>query len=73
MANHFVAINRGQNGFLFNDFVTGAASNAGSDVEIRVADGANLTRKDIDIAIEAFERFFENKDFTTSAGIVFVV
>ncbi len=73
MANHFISLNRGENGFTPSDFTTGAASTAGDDIELRVADGASLTRKDIMIALEAFERFFENKDLTGAAGIVFTI
>jgi hypothetical protein len=64
MANHFVSINRGKDGFKSSDFTTGASTTSGDDIELRVADGASLTRKDVQVALEALERFFENKDLT---------
>ena len=63
MSDHFISINRGKDGFKLSDFTTGASSTAGDDIELRIADGASLTRKDVVIALEAFERFMENKDF----------
>lgn len=57
MSNHFISINRGKEGFKPTDFTTGAASTAGDDIELRIADGASLTRKDLFKALEAFERF----------------
>ena len=73
MADHFVSINRGVAGEKYSDFTTGAASTAGNDIELRVADGASLTLKDIQLALEAFERFFANAQQTLAAGIVFTV
>ncbi len=73
MADHFVALNRGQQGFTPSDFTTGTSAAGGSTIEIRVPDGASMTRKDIITAILAFERFFENKDLTAAAGIVFTI
>lgn len=65
MSNHFVSINRGKDGFKNSDFTTGTSSTTGDDIELRVADGASLTRKDIVIALEAFERFFASTLNTT--------
>ncbi len=67
MADHFVGLNRGQEGFLFSDFTTGTSTGA-TDVELRVADAKSLTRKDVHNIIEAFERFFENSQQVTAAG-----
>jgi hypothetical protein len=64
MADHFVSINRGKQGFTLNDFTTGSSSTAADDIELRVADAASLTRLDVELALKAFERFFTNKDFT---------
>jgi hypothetical protein len=58
MSNHFIAINRGQEGMLQSDWVTGTSSTAASDIELRIADGANLTRKDVVIALQAMVREF---------------
>lgn len=48
MANHFIGIARGKYGSAPADFVTGAASTATLDVEVRIADldqnGKALTR-----------------------------
>lgn len=68
MADHFVSINRGVPGVKYTDFTTGAASTAGDDIELRVADGKNLTRLDVELALEAFERFFENSQQVVTAG-----
>lgn len=63
MSDHFIAINRGFDGFKLEDFTTGTSTSAAADIELRIADGASLTRKDVMIALEAFERYIENKDF----------
>jgi hypothetical protein len=74
MANHFVAINRGLNGVSYSDFTTGTSSTASADFELRVADAdANslvMTRKDINLALKAFMRFFENSQQVNTAGFV---
>jgi hypothetical protein len=70
MANHFVSLNRGQSGFASVDFTTGTASTAGADVELRVADGASLTKKDVHNILKAFERLFENAQQVSAAGFV---
>lgn len=61
MADHYVSINRGKSGLNMSDFTTGSSATAGDDVELRVADAASLTRKDVVLALKAFERFFESK------------
>lgn len=58
MANHYFSINRGVDGFNASDITRGTSSTSGDDIELRVADGASLTRKDVQIALEAFERLF---------------
>lgn len=67
MSNRFYAINRGQEGFKTTDVVRGTASTAGADIELRVADGASLTRLDVIKALDAFERIFINQNVTESA------
>ena len=59
MSDHFVSLNRGQTGTKANDFTIGA-STSGKDIELRIADGAGLTRKDITLALEAFELWVQN-------------
>ncbi len=73
MADHFISLNRGEQGFKADDFTTGTSSTSGDDIELRVADGAALTLKDIQVALEAFERFFADNKQTTAAGIVYTV
>lgn len=68
MADHFVSLTRGEQGFKYNDFTTGTSTTAGDSIELRVTDGASLTKKDIIIALEAFERFFENAQQVSAAG-----
>lgn len=61
MSNHFIAINRGKDGFKQSDYTFGSATSAGTDVELRIADGASLTRKDVKIALKAFMRTMEDR------------
>lgn len=69
MADHYVALNDGVEGFLYSDFITGTASTSGTNqVELRIQDGTNLTRKDIDNMLEAFQRFFQNPQQVVAAG-----
>lgn len=60
MSDHFVAINRGKDGFKISDFTTGTSTSAASDIELRIADvdgqGVAMTRQDVQKALEAFER-----------------
>lgn len=65
MANHFVSINRGVSGTKYSDFTTDTSSTAGDDIELRIADGASLTRQDVQLALEAFERWLANPLQTT--------
>lgn len=64
MADHFFSMNRGKSGTSNSDITTGASSTAADDIELRVADAANLTRKDVDLALKAFQRFFRGKSNT---------
>jgi hypothetical protein len=71
MADHYVALNDGVEGFKYSDFITGTASTAGTNqVELRVQDGTNLTRKDIQNILDAFERFFQNPQQVVAAGFL---
>lgn len=56
MTDHFLGINRGKQGAKDADFVYGTSTGS-TDIELRIADGASLTRKDVLLALEAFERF----------------
>lgn len=68
MADHYVSLNRGVEGFKYSDFTTGTSSTAGDAIELRVLDGASLTKKDVKVALEALERFFENAQQVSAAG-----
>lgn len=64
MADHFIAINKGADGFKRSDFTTATSTTAAADFELRIADAVvGLTQKDVDIALQAFQRFIHNKDF----------
>jgi hypothetical protein len=39
-----------------------------NQVELRVADGTNLTKKDVYGILKAFKRFFENAQQVSAAG-----
>lgn len=60
MADHFIAIDKGKDGFKISDLTFGTASTPARDIELRIADldgqGRPMTRKDVLIALEAFER-----------------
>jgi hypothetical protein len=70
MSDHFVAINRGKDGFKISDFVTGTSTTAAADIELRIADvdgqGVAMTRKDVAIALEAFERWVQSGPILTT-------
>jgi hypothetical protein len=70
VASHFVSLNRGQEGEKYSDFVTGAASSANVGIELRLDDAASYTKKDVLLALEALERFFENAQQVSAAGFV---
>jgi hypothetical protein len=69
MADHFISLNRGEQCFLYSDFVHGTSSRSGSDIELRIRDGAGWTRKEVVAALEAFERFVETQPWVVSAGV----
>jgi hypothetical protein len=67
MASHYVALMRGQEGSLYSDFVTGTSATT-STFELRIIDGVTPTKTEVNKAIEAFERFFENAQQVSAAG-----
>ena len=70
MADHFIALNRGVQGFKQNDFLTGTASTAGTNsIELRIQDGAGWTKNDAVNALKAFERFLETAPWVSAAGV----
>ena len=69
MADHYIAINRGVQGFRQTDFTTGTSSSAGSGIELRILDGAGWNKKEAVQAIKAFERFLETAPWVAAAGV----
>lgn len=68
MADHYVSLNRGEQGFAASDFTTGTASTAADQIELRVKDGAGLTKMDVYNALCAFQRFIESAKLVSAAG-----
>jgi hypothetical protein len=69
MADHYIALDDGEEGFLATDFTIGVANTVGvHQVELRVQDGTNLSKKDIHLMLKAFARFFENAQQVKAAG-----
>lgn len=68
MADHFVAVARGVQGTKYSDFTVGTSSASTALFEMRVLDGVTPTKMEVQIAIEAFERFFENAQQVKAAG-----
>lgn len=68
MADHFVAIARGVEGSKYSDFTTGTASSAATLFEFRVADGVTPSTVEVFKALEAIERFFQNRQQVVAAG-----
>jgi hypothetical protein len=69
VADHYVALNQGVTGTKYNDFITGTATTAGTNqIELRIQDGTTMSRKEVLLALEAFERFFENSQQVVTAG-----
>jgi len=70
MADHYVALNQGVTGEKYSDFITGTSSTAGTNqIELRVQDSA-MTKKDVILALKAFERFIDNAQQVTAAGFL---
>jgi hypothetical protein len=68
MASHYISLNRGVSGFAQSDFTTGTSSAATDKVELRVLDGASLTKLDVITILEAFERFIQDAQRCSAAG-----
>ena len=68
-----IASNRGQAGVKLSDFSVAASAPTGSaDIELRFqlldANSKPLTRLDIELALEAFERFLVQQGLQSPAG-----
>lgn len=68
MASHFVSLKRGVEGTKSSDFTTGTSSAATDLFELRILDGVTPTKTEVDKALEAFERFFQNAQQVSTAG-----
>lgn len=58
MADHFFSSNRGVMHNKANAFTRATSTTSGDDLELRVADGASLTRKDVLLFLEGLELLF---------------
>jgi hypothetical protein len=60
MADHYVRLARGVEGEKYSDFNTGTSSITTYLFEFRIHDGVTPTKVEVNKALKAFERFFEN-------------
>lgn len=56
MAQQYISINVGKDGFKGSDFTAGTSTTAGDDIELRYNDATVTTKKALLIALEALER-----------------
>lgn len=68
MASHYASLNQGEQGTLESDFTTGTSSTGTDQIELRILDGAGLSKKDVIIALDAFERLINNPQWCKDAG-----
>lgn len=66
MADFFYGVNRGK-GVRPQDVTVGTAT-GGTDVELRVAQGASLTKKDVILILETLENFILSNGVGTTTG-----
>lgn len=71
MSNHFFSSNRGKDGNKQTTITRNTASTSGDDLELRVADGASLTRKDVVIFLRLLENVFESGKAVALGGTDF--
>lgn len=62
MAQQYVSINVGKDGFKSSDFTTGTSSASSDDIELRYNDATVLSKKQLLIALEALERRIASKE-----------
>lgn len=69
MSDHYVGLLKGATGTKYSDFTVGTSSTSTLDFELRIADvdtnSVPPTRKQVMLALEAFERWVENIQQTT--------
>ena len=68
MARHYVSLARGLTGELYSDFTTGTTESATNLFSFSVLDGVTPTKIEVDKAVEAIERFFQNAQQVSAAG-----
>lgn len=67
MASHYVSLARGIEGTKYSDFTTGTS--ATTDLfEFRVLDGVTPKKVEVEKALDAFKRFFENQQQVVTAA-----
>lgn len=71
MTNHFFSSNRGKDGTKQTSVTRATSSTAGDDLELRVADGASLTRKDVIIFLKLLENVFDSGKAVALGGTDF--
>lgn len=67
MSRHYVSVARGVEGGKYSDFVTGTSS-SGALFEFSVLDGVTPKKVEVNKALEAIERFFENAQQVGGSG-----
>jgi len=74
MAATSYSISRGAEGSKISDFTIGTSAPGTGDIELRVSTtdthGKNLTRKDVQLALRAFERVFAGGGLITTTPIL---
>ena len=60
MANHFFSINRGTDSAKSAAITAATSTTSGDDIELRLADAAGLTKKDVDILVERVLDYVRN-------------
>jgi len=68
MARHYVSLARGVEGSKYSDFTTGTTESATDLFSFSVLDGVTPTKVEVDKAVEAIERFFQNAQQVSAAG-----
>ena len=68
MASHYVSLKRGVEGSKYSDFTTATTSTATDLFEFRILDGVTPTKVEVLKPLEAFERFFENRQQVVTAA-----
>lgn len=68
MARHYVSLARGLEGSKYSDFNTATTESATDLFSFSILDGVTPTKVEVDKALEAFERFFQNAQQVVAGG-----